>query len=362
MREIRLNLKGRTYKIIIGTDIIGYFTRGLKSLNLGQGAYVITNPYIKNKFGGRLSSALRASGHEVKFKVVPDSEKSKSLENAFSVIRGLTAFDKKKKVFIIALGGGVIGDLAGFVASVYKRGTPYVQVPTTLLAQVDSSIGGKTAVDLDEGKNLVGAFYQPALVLSDLSFLKSLDPRQVASGLAEVIKYALIKDKRLFGYLIANLKDVKALKAGALEYIVFRSSAIKSAIVEKDEKEEKGLRTILNFGHTFGHAIEAAGNFKEYNHGEAVALGMLCALDLSRKKGYLSESLVLKIEDLIKDAGLPAEIKGVTVKKVIAAHYRDKKFSGAINKFVLLKGIGRAVVETGIPLGLIREVLKERSG
>jgi 3-dehydroquinate synthase len=261
---------------------------------------------------------------------------------------------------VIAFGGGVIGDLAGFVASIYKRGIPYIQVPTTLLAQVDSSIGGKTAVDLAEAKNMVGAFYQPRLVLSDIGLLATLDLRQARAGLAEVIKYGLIKDKKLFHYLEKNYDKIIRRQQGALEFVVWRSSYIKARIVGQDEKEEKGLRTILNFGHTLGHALEAAGGYRRYNHGEAVAIGILLACALSRRLLLLDSSSCIRVEDLIKAVGLPVRIKNIPLNKIISAHYRDKKFIGARNRFVLLGGIGRAVVKQNIPLAAIKAVLKER--
>jgi 3-dehydroquinate synthase len=254
----------------------------------------------------------------------------------------------------------VIGDLGGFVASIYKRGIPYIQIPTTLLAQVDSSIGGKTAVDLSEGKNLVGAFYQPRLVFSDVKFIASLDERQMRSGLAEVIKYAAIKDRKLFGYLELNYKNILRRKISALEHIVQCCSAIKAGIVSVDEREERGLRTMLNFGHTVGHAIEAAARYKGYTHGEAIALGMLVACDISNRLDYLNTASCARIESLICNSGLPVKVRGVVMRDIISAHYRDKKFIGSRNRFVLLEAIGRAKIVQNVPLKVITASLKER--
>jgi 3-dehydroquinate synthase len=276
-------------------------------------------------------------------------------------MKDLVLYDKKRRTFIVAFGGGVIGDLAGFIASIYKRGVPYIQVPTTLLAQVDSSIGGKTAVDLSEGKNLLGAFYQPRLVLSDTGFLKSLDAGQLKSGLAEVIKYGIIKDASFFAYLEKRYRDVLSLKPSVLAFIVKRSSDIKAKIIEKDEREEKGLRTILNFGHTIGHAIETAGNYRQYNHGQAIALGMLVASALSKKLGYINDSIKQRIENLIKSVGLPTRIKNIPLHRVIKAHYQDKKFKGAKNRFVLIQGIGKTRITEDVPLSLIKETIKNYS-
>ncbi|MFA5156264.1 MAG: 3-dehydroquinate synthase [Candidatus Omnitrophota bacterium] len=360
MKKIRLNLKKRSYDILVGSSILNKAGAYLKKLELGSDAYVITNPVIKKLHGKKLAAALSAAGLNYKFRLIADSEESKSLKAAYSVIEDLAAFDKKKKVFVIAFGGGVTGDLAGFVASIYKRGIPYVQIPTTLLAQVDSSIGGKTAVDLSRGKNLIGAFYQPRLVLSDTTLIKTLNMRQVLSGLAEVIKYGAIKDPGLFRYLEKNLKKIIAKNSAALELIVSRSSTIKAKIVEADEREEKGLRTILNFGHTIGHAIEAAGDYKRYNHGEAIALGMLAACDIGLMLGNMDIDTGKRIEKLISASGLPVKIKKILPQKIIAAHYYDKKFSGAKNKFVIAEKIGRAVVRKNIPLDTIKAALKNR--
>lgn len=223
---------------------------------------------------------------------------------------------------------------------------------------MDSSIGGKTAIDLLEGKNLVGAFYQPRMVFSDIGFLKTLDKRQLRAGLAEVIKYGIIKDKKLFSYLEARYRDVFASKAGALEHIVTSSSRIKAGIVQQDEREEKGIRTILNFGHTLGHAIEAASNFKAYNHGEAIALGMLAASRISQALGMIDKAILARIENLIKGAGLPVKIKKVSLNAIVNAHYRDKKFIGPKNRFVLINAIGRAKVVENVPLEIIRGAIK----
>jgi 3-dehydroquinate synthase len=223
---------------------------------------------------------------------------------------------------------------------------------------VDSAIGGKTAVDLDLGKNLVGAFYQPRLVFTEVNFLKSLDTIQVRSGMAEVIKYAIIKDQKLFSFLENNYQEVMQRNPATLEIIINACSRIKAGIVAEDEKETSGYRTILNFGHTIGHAIEAAGGYKSYNHGQAVSLGMVVAVDLSKRLGLIDARLAVRIKNLIKLYGLPMKIMGVTVAKIIRAHYHDKKFSGKENKFVLIGGIGKPRIVRNIKLDLINEVIR----
>jgi 3-dehydroquinate synthase len=361
MHIIKVNLEKCSYNIIIGNRIINSLGKYLSKLSIGYDAYVITNAAIKNKYGRLINKSLKKSGFNIRYSLVPDTERSKSINTAFSILRDLSSYDKKKRIFIIAFGGGVIGDLAGFIASIYKRGTPYIQVPTTLLAQVDSSIGGKTAVDLIEAKNLVGTFYQPQLVFSDVDILKTLNLRQIRAGLAEVIKYGIIKDYKLFTYLEKKYKDILTLRPAALEFTVRRCSYIKTKIVQRDEKEEKGIRTILNFGHTLGHAIEAAGNYKKYNHGEAIALGMLLACDISNKLGLIDNIVSTKIENLIKRAGLPTRIKRVSISDIIEAHYRDKKFIGSKNKFVLIRDIGKTKVVQNLALKIIKEALKGRT-
>lgn len=360
MKIIRVNLGKRSYSIIVGNNIINLLDKYLDKLTIGNDACVITNATIKNKYGNILNKALKGSGFNLRFKVVPDTERSKSIEVASLIIKDITTYDKKRRIFIIAFGGGVVGDLAGFVASIYKRGIAYIQLPTTLLAQVDSSIGGKTAVDLIQAKNLIGTFYQPRLVFSDVKLLKTLSKRQIRAGLAEVIKYGIIKDAGLIAYLEKKYRDILNLELAALEFIVRRSSFIKAKIVEQDEKEERGIRTILNFGHTLGHAIEAAGSYKRYNHGEAIALGMLLACDISKKLGVINGVTVQRIENLIRRVGLPTKIAKVSINKIIEAHYRDKKFIGPKNRFVLIEGIGKTRVAEDLPLRIIKDVLKKR--
>jgi len=360
MKTVKLKLGMRSYDILVGRGIINSLGAHVKRLKLGEDAFIISNKTIYKKYGSLVAGALRKKGIPFKFALVPDSEKSKSLKTAYSVIRRISTFDKKKRVFVIAFGGGVIGDLAGFVASVYKRGVPYIQIPTTLLAQVDSSIGGKTGVDLDQGKNLLGAFYQPKLVLSDLDLIQSLKRRQIRSALAEIIKYSLIKDARLFGYLENRYRNLIRCDRKALESVITRCCQIKAKVVGEDERERKGIRTILNFGHTLGHAIETAGGYRLYNHGEGVSLGMLLACDISLKLKLIRKDKILRIEKLIRETGLPTKIRKVSIERIIKSHYRDKKFIGTRNRFVLIRDIGKVTIRENIPFKMIKDALKER--
>ncbi|MFY9402756.1 MAG: 3-dehydroquinate synthase [Candidatus Omnitrophota bacterium] len=360
MRIIKLKLKKNSYDILTGIKILPLLGRFLNRLKIGRDAYIITNNRIKKLYGNLVAKSLKSASFNFVFKTVPDTEKAKDIKVATSLIKDLAKFDLKRKPFIIALGGGVIGDLSGFVASIYKRGIPYIQVPTTLLAQVDSAIGGKTAIDLKEGKNLVGAFYQPKMVLSDVSCLTTLTKKDIKSGLAEVIKYGLIKDSRLFVYLEKNYKKIINLNKPSLEYIVNSCSRIKAMVVSSDEKEEKGIRTILNFGHTIGHAIEAASGFKGYTHGEAIALGMLVSLRISVELKLIGEEEFERVESLVRNIGLPVKIEGVSLNSILRKHYHDKKFSGKSNKFVLLSKLGRVKIINNLPLEIIRSAIRDR--
>jgi 3-dehydroquinate synthase len=358
METITVNLGDRSYSVITGEGAVDQTAARLKNLRIGSDAYIITNAVVEKLYGKRLRSILKRAGFGVRVKVVPDSERSKSMKTAFDVIRDLASSDINKRTFVIAFGGGVIGDCAGFVAAVYKRGIPLVHIPTTLLAQVDSSVGGKTAIDLPEGKNLVGAFYQPRIVISDIAFLPSLPLRQVRAGCAEIIKYAAISDAGLFSFLEQNAAAILSADREALVHVVNRCIRIKAKIVEKDEREEKGLRTILNFGHTVGHAIETVTKYTVYTHGEAIAFGMLAAAEISVASGMLDKGDCARLRSLIADFALPVRAKNLDLDKLIAAQYRDKKFSGSRNRFVVLKAIGTAVVTEDVPLQILRKALR----
>ncbi|MFC1709429.1 3-dehydroquinate synthase [Candidatus Omnitrophota bacterium] len=361
MNTIKLNLKTRSYHIAIEEGLLPKTGCLLKRSDIGRDAIVITNNYLKKKFGAKLKNSLVKHGFSYKFYTVPDSEKAKSIRYCLDLIDKISKYDKKKQVFLIALGGGVIGDLTGFVASIYKRGVPYIQIPTTLLAQIDSSIGGKTAIDLEVAKNLVGAFYQPKLVIVDPGLLKSLPKRQLRSGLAEVIKYSIIKDKALFVYLKNNYKKILSLSKKEIETIEKKCIAIKARVVEKDEKEKKGIRTILNFGHTIGHAIESAARYNTYNHGEAISLGMACAAEIAYQLRLLKKNELNKIIALIKLYELPQRIKGISLNKIMDSLARDKKFVKAKNRFVLPKAIGKVIVKKNIPETIIKKTILKYS-
>lgn len=354
MKTVHVKLKNNGYPIFIGDDIIKRTSSLIKKSKLGRDAIVITHPHINRMYGKKLAKSLRSGGNSVKFIEVPQGEKSKSASVAFKVTEKIARFDALKQPFLVAFGGGVIGDLAGFVAAVYKRGIPYIQIPTTLLAQIDSAIGGKTAVDLPVGKNLVGAFYQPKAVISDISLLKSLPRRQLKNGYAEAIKYGIIKDHALFAHLERKKDILFSHDTKFLSALVTTCSQIKARVVERDEKEVSGLRAILNFGHTMGHAIEAAGKFKTYQHGEAIGLGMRIAADISHRLGMLSAGSVKRVNALITHVGLPTTIKKVTLKSIFNHVKHDKKFKAGKNRLVLASRIGKVQLVEGVDWEIVR--------
>jgi 3-dehydroquinate synthase len=359
--KIAVNLKDNAYAIAIGHDILGEFPKHIRTLGLGKDALIISHPVIERLYGVKLSAALRKEGYSVKTLNVPQGEKSKSADCAMKLLKQISAYDVDKNIFIIALGGGVVGDLAGFVAAIYKRGIPYIQIPTTLLAQIDSSIGGKTAIDLATGKNLVGAFYQPRLVFADTKVLKTLDKRQIRNGLAEAIKYGIIGDPKLFDYIEANHQQFIKGDSEVLNVIVRRCAQIKAQVVAADEKETKGLRTVLNFGHTVGHAVEAAARYDQYHHGESVGLGMRVAARISVGMGLLTTPQEARINQLITRVGLPERIVGVRMPKILDLMRHDKKFTAGHNRFVLARRIGQVLVVRDIPQQLITKAIQAYS-
>ena len=342
MRIVPVSLGSRSYQIKVGSGLLARLGAECAALKLGQRCAVITDANVGKKFARAALTSLSKSGFAPVLITVPAGEKSKRITTVEKCYDELAHHRLERKSFIIALGGGVVGDLAGFVAATYLRGIPFVQVPTTLLAQVDSSVGGKTGVNLKAGKNLVGAFYQPRFVLCDLDTLKTLPRREYVSGLAEVIKYGIIYDEVLFAQLERNLpkllrRDVKTMAA-----VVARCCEIKAEVVGQDETES-GLRAILNFGHTIGHAIENSSGYGKYLHGEAIAIGHVAAGKLSCMNTGLSGRDAGRIRDLVKRAGLPYFIKLTASqrKKLFAAMQLDKKVSGGEIKFVLAEKIGR---------------------
>jgi 3-dehydroquinate synthase len=287
---------------------------------------------------------------------IPAGEKSKTLKQAGAICEQMIAAGLDRQSFVVALGGGMIGDISGFVAAIYHRGIPHVQIPTTLLAMVDSSIGGKTGVDTRDGKNLIGAFYQPSLVIDDLDVLKTLPRRQFNQGFAEIIKHAIIADPKMFRVL----QSWKAGAVPALQRLIKRNIQIKSKIVAKDERDRTGERALLNFGHTVGHAIERAGNYRKFLHGEAVSLGIVAACAISAKRAGLRPDQRAAIVDLLERFGLPTRLPpNFPRKKIFDAIRFDKKFEGGKVRFVVTPRIGTARITSDVTLNDIREAVKQ---
>ncbi|MEI9864606.1 MAG: 3-dehydroquinate synthase [Limisphaerales bacterium] len=358
MHSVSVQLGKRSYIIKIGGGLLSRLGVACAELKLGRRCAVITDSNVGKRFAKPVLKSLSAAGFEPVLITVPAGEKSKCLAFVEKCHDQLAAHRLERKSFIVALGGGVVGDLAGFVAATYLRGIPFVQVPTSLLAQVDSSVGGKTGVNLKAGKNLVGAFYQPQLVLCDLDVLKTLPKREYISGLAEVVKYGVIYDTILFAQLERNLPKLLQRDVATLAAVIARCCEIKADVVGQDETET-GLRAILNFGHTLGHAIENSFGYGKFLHGEAISIGQVAAAKLSQRILGLPSDEAERIEKLFIRAGLPVKIRlnPVQRKKLFAAMRLDKKASDGEVKFVLAKRIGKVVWGQKVPTGLINEVI-----
>ena len=345
MEQITVNLKERSYPIYIGRNNLDLVGEMMKNKGLEGRAACITNPLVGRLYADRVLSSLGRAGFEACRIDIPDGEEYKNLEWVSYLYDKLIEYKMERLSPIVAVGGGVIGDIAGFVAATYLRGVPYVQLPTTLLAQVDSSIGGKTGVNHANGKNLIGAFYQPKMVIIDADALKTLELRDIKAGLAEVVKYGIIRSSNFFSFLERQYNDCLQL-GDSLLHAIKRSCEIKADVVSEDEKET-GIRAILNFGHTIGHAIEAATHYKELRHGEAVAIGMVAATRLSLKLGLCSKDVCRRVEGLISNIGLPVKLSAIrcqlSANDLLKAMDIDKKVVGGKIKFVLVEDIGRMV-------------------
>jgi 3-dehydroquinate synthase len=328
----------------------------LDALVPGRDLMVVTNTTVGPLYLRKLRAAL--GERNVSECILPDGEQHKTLQTAGSVFDALIRKKLNRDGIVLALGGGVVGDIAGFAAACYQRGIGYVQFPTTLLAQVDSSVGGKTGVNHSGGKNLIGAFHQPLAVVADTDTLSTLPDRELSAGLAEVIKYGCIWDPPLFDWLEANMDKLRARDVDALTYAISRSCEIKAAVVAKDEREE-GLRAILNFGHTFGHAIEAATAYQSYLHGEAVGLGMIMAADLSHRLGFVDAPAAERVRALVRRAGLPAEAPKIGASRALDLMRMDKKVLSGRVRLVLLEQLGRAAVVSKYPQGALEATLNE---
>lgn len=349
MEELKINLREKSYSILVGCNCLRDLGKHIKQLNLGYtSVFVITSPKIGKLYTSDTVKSLKNAGYkDIVVEELPDGEKNKSLANIKNFYDKINKFDNEdKKILVLNLGGGVVGDFGGYLAGTWRRGVDYIQVPTTLLAMVDCGIGGKTGVNFKKQKNLIGVFYQPKLVFADINLLRTLNKRELRSGLAEVIKYGVISDSALFKCVEDNYDKILNLDnefdEKFMDYISITSYKIKKEIVEKDEEDRKGIRALLNYGHTIGHAVEAASNYA-YRHGEAISIGMVVINDIAVKMGIMNQKDAQRIEDLLCKVGLPTRIKKVKLNDIMGMLKHDKKAINGVNRFIFATKIGNTI-------------------
>jgi 3-dehydroquinate synthase len=355
---VAVELGDRSYPIWIGSGTLSSLGRRLRGIGLSGRVTVVSVPPVFDLYGAAAAASLSGAGFDVRAGVVPDGEASKCVEQLSRLWDRFVEDRLERASAVVALGGGVVGDLAGFAAATFKRGLPFVQCPTTLLAQVDSSVGGKVAIDHPAGKNLIGAFHQPAAVCVDLATLATLPRRELVAGLAEVVRSAAAFDAAFFAWLEENLERVLALDEAALRHVVATCCRIKAGVVAEDERETGGRRSHLNLGHTFGHALETVTGYTRYRHGEAVGWGIVRAARLARQLGYLDERDAARQESLLRRAGLPVDDPAPDADALVAAMAHDKKAAGGKVRFVLTEKIGSANLYEGIPVEILKGVLR----
>ena len=354
MQTIPVKLSEHSYDIIIEESILENAAQYIEPLLKNSQLVVISNQKIWNLHGSTLQKSFNKHNLDFSLIKIPDGEKAKCLKVANDIYNKLISYSLDRDSTLVAFGGGVVGDITGFVAATYLRGIQFIQIPTTLLAQVDSSVGGKTGINLPSGKNLVGCFYQPKLVLIDPKTLKTLPKRELQTGLSEVVKYAMIKSSKLFDKLYSSQKE----KSYYWDKIIAECCQIKADIVSQDEKESH-LRMILNFGHTIGHAIEAITSYKKYTHGEAVSLGMLAASSIAIELGLFSVKEKEQLTKLLQSIGLPITFPVVNSKKLISLLYNDKKTRSNKLTFILPKKIGTVEIKKDVDPNIVEKILQE---
>ena len=358
MEKVRVDLGERSYDITIGSNMLRSIGTSLKPFDFSPKVSLVSNTTVHPLYGDVVSNSLKKAGFDVLTVTIPDGEEYKDLLRVEYIYNELLKAKLDRSSSLVALGGGVIGDITGFSASTYMRGISYIQVPTTLLAQVDSSVGGKTGVNHKLGKNMIGTFWQPRLVWIDVKTLNTLQKREFLSGVAEVIKYGVIWDEELFYFLEKNRTRILSLDKDVLMYVIKRSCEIKAEVVSKDEREA-GLRSILNFGHTIGHAIETVTGYRKYLHGEAVAIGMCLEAKLASVLGLIDNVTVSKIKALIDSYSLPPEMpKDIDVDHILSSMELDKKAVAGKLKFILPEKIGSVRIEKEVPEKVIRDLLR----
>ena len=344
MKTLEVDLGNRSYPIYIGTDLIDQ-SELFQACEKSTSIYIVTNTTVAPLYAQRLTNTLEKLGKPVRTIVLPDGESYKDWKNLQLIFDDLLKFGADRQTILVALGGGVIGDMTGFAAASFMRGIRFIQVPTTLLAQVDSSVGGKTGINHPLGKNMIGAFHQPVAVIADLNTLKTLPPRELSAGLAEVVKHGAIADAPFLDWIEANASALLACDTEAMEHAVLRSCEIKSAVVSADEKEG-GIRATLNFGHTFGHAIEAGMGYGEWLHGEAVGCGMVLGADLSCRLNYISKADAQRLGKIIESMRLPTVPPKFGAQRYMELMQVDKKTEGGQIRYVVLEKIGQAKIQS----------------
>ena len=352
MEKVSVNLGANSYEIFIGEKILNGVGEFISDKKFTPKALIVTQEKI---FDEKLTESLAAQKISYEVALIPDGETSKNLREAEKLYTRAIEFGLDRKSVVIAFGGGVVGDLAGFVAATFLRGVNLIQIPTTLLAQVDSSVGGKTAVNHALGKNLIGAFHQPRAVFIDLKFLETLPEREIKSGLGEVVKYGVISDAEFFTYLEENADKILARDLKVLAHVVKRSCEIKAEVVSKDEREA-GLRRILNFGHTLAHAVEEETHYEKYRHGEAVAIGMVGAALISRELGKTSAANVERLENLLKRFGMMTTCTGLDADNLYRVTFRDKKTVGGVVNWVLMKNFGEVEICGDVDASVVKKI------
>lgn len=359
MKLVRVSLGSRSYGIRIGQGVLGDLAGDVLEAVRPSSVVVLSHPRLLEWYGRPVMAGFQAAGIRTSQVTVPSGERYKNLRTAARLYRALVHAGADRRTLLVVVGGGVLGDVGGFVAATYMRSIPFVQAPTTLLAQVDASVGGKTGVDLPEGKNLVGAFYQPVGVYADTGTLATLPARELRSGLAEVVKYGIISDERLLAFVEARVRRLLRRDAGSLAYVVERSCAIKARIVASDETEQ-GPRAVLNLGHTVGHALEACTGYRRYKHGEAVAAGMVAAARVGELLGITPAGIRERISALLEALRLPVTLPAdVPAEDLLRAMARDKKAVAGLLRMVLPRSIGDVVIVDDVDPGLVRRALAE---
>ncbi len=361
MKKLKVDLGERSYDISIMKGLLHHAEDVLGKLNLGARCVLITNSTVGSLYAKPAKASLEKAGAHVEVLTMRDGEEHKTMRTAEDLFAQMVEASFDRASFVAARGGGVVGDIAGYVAATDMRGINFIQIPTTLLAQVDASVGGKVAVNLLESKNLVGAFYQPRAVLIDPKVLSTLPAREMRAGMAEVIKYGVIWDDALFEYIEKNLPKIMGCDPEVLTAIIYKSCQIKAQVVHEDERES-GLRAILNYGHTIGHAIESACRYKRYVHGEAIAVGMVCAATIAARMGLCPLECVQRQISLLKAAGLPVTARWAQPQDVFRRLFADKKVRSGVLRFVLPRRIGEVVVSDKVPENVLKAVLQECTG